>query len=120
MLIECILHRPGGSQVDLGTAIYHFAPDETGRHVADVMNEDHVDRLLAIPEGYRLARSVTAQLPAGTVEPAGSSPDPDDDDPDREELVDEYVQLTGERPDGRWSIKRLTAEIEAARKEGDA
>ena len=69
-------------------------------------NEDHVDRLLAISEGYRLARSVTAQLPAGTVEPAGSSPDPDDDDPDREELVDEYVQLTGERPEPAFLITK--------------
>ncbi len=61
MLIECILRRPGGTRVSLpdldGSDVeYHFIGDGNAPHVADVELEHHVERFLAIPEGYRLAR----------------------------------------------------------------
>lgn len=115
MLIECILRRTGGTHVDLGSAIYHFAPDEAGRHVADVTDDDHIDRLLAIPEGYRRARTITAV--SSTVSSAPSvEEDAGADVSAAEDLAAEYTRLTGQKPDGRWSKARLLSEVEAARK----
>ena len=56
MLIQCILKRDGGTHTELGGVGYHFEPLADGAHVADVANEDHADRFLAIPEGYKLYR----------------------------------------------------------------
>lgn len=57
MKIECLIHRPGGTIIDMidGT-VYHFAPQEDGRHVADVENPEHIQVFLAVPEGYRILR----------------------------------------------------------------
>lgn len=60
MKIECLLKRDGGSIVTLGSKSYHFAPDDAGRHVADVETEAHVERLLSITEGYRLVAGEAA------------------------------------------------------------
>ena len=80
MKIECLLRRSGGSHVSLGGTEYHFAPDTDGRHVADVADEDHIDRFLSIPEGYRLLRASTApvapavdEAPPAAVLPAGGA-----------------------------------------------
>lgn len=62
MWIELSIKRPGGSEVQLGTETYHFAPNEQGQHIAFVENEDHIDRLLQIPQ-YRRAR-IKAEAPA--------------------------------------------------------
>lgn len=56
MDIECKLKRDGGSKVPLGGITYHFTPRSDGAHVADVKNDDHVDRFLSIPEAYRVYR----------------------------------------------------------------
>lgn len=60
MKIECILHRDGGTRVQLGGTEYHFVPLDDGAHVADVENTDHQDRFLAISEAYRLYRASSA------------------------------------------------------------
>lgn len=67
MKIECLLKRDGGSIVTLGSKSYHFAPDDAGRHVADVETEAHVERLLSITEGYRLVSGEAAKAPPATV-----------------------------------------------------
>lgn len=59
-LIECKLHRPGGSKVDIGGTEYHFQPDAMGQHVCLIENVDHRDRFLSIPEAYRLPRVDTS------------------------------------------------------------
>lgn len=59
-LIECKLHRPGGSKVDIGGTEYHFKPDDVGQHVCLIEDVDHRDRLLSIPEAYRLPRVDTS------------------------------------------------------------
>lgn len=61
MKIECILLRPGGTLVELPGKTYHFAPQDDGRHVADVSIEAHIERLLSIPEAYRLLRTGKAE-----------------------------------------------------------
>lgn len=64
MKIECILQRKGGTVVEMPGKTYHFAPQEDGKHVADVAIEAHVERFLAIPEAYRLLRTAAAEQPA--------------------------------------------------------
>ncbi|MFN8760253.1 MAG: hypothetical protein ACK5XA_15770 [Tagaea sp.] len=59
MLIECLIKRPGGSVVELFGTEYHFVPAIDGCHVCDVEDPAAVDRLLQIPEGYRLARETS-------------------------------------------------------------
>lgn len=55
MLIENKLKRRGGSFVDMGDGTtYHFKDDGTGREVASITNPTHIQRLLGIPEGYRI------------------------------------------------------------------
>lgn len=65
MKIECKIQRKGGTHVDMGTAKYHFAPQDDGAHVAEVLDEAHQDRFLSITEGYRLYRP---GQPAASVE----------------------------------------------------
>lgn len=55
MKIECLVTRDGGSHVELHGKNYHFAPQADGCHVAEVTDEAHQDRFLAI-EGYKLYR----------------------------------------------------------------
>lgn len=58
MKIECILHRPGGSRVQLEAprVEYHFKPSEADpRHIAEVDEASHISTLLRITEGYRSA-----------------------------------------------------------------
>lgn len=60
MDIECTLKRDGGSKIDLVTREYHFTPRADGAQVADVEEESHIARLLAIPEAYRIYRAQPA------------------------------------------------------------
>lgn len=58
MKIESILLRKGGSVVSLPVTsevsiTYKFIGPEDGPHVCEVENEDHIERLLAIPEGFK-------------------------------------------------------------------
>lgn len=60
-LIECTIKRP--RVVTLGDTAYQFQPDEQGRYVADVEDEEHADRLLEI-RCYRLAATTAKQVKA--------------------------------------------------------
>lgn len=54
MLIESKIKRPNGTVVVLDGVTYHFKPtDKIAAHVAEIKEPKHVDRFLAIPEGYR-------------------------------------------------------------------
>ena len=78
MLIESLIRRKGGSTVTLGSnpvRTYKFVPTPPDpRHLADVTNEDDIGTLLAIKEGFRLAKGSTAATQtapaAGTVKAA--------------------------------------------------
>lgn len=65
MRIECKLIREGGTTADIDGVEYHFAPQADGAHVADVENEDHVDRFLGIGEAYKLYRGKADTEEAG-------------------------------------------------------
>lgn len=72
MKIESILKRAKGTIVVLGTQKYHFQPEQPGGpHVAEVADEGHAERFLAIREGYRAVPSKVAAptAPVGTSAP---------------------------------------------------
>jgi hypothetical protein len=58
MRIVSIIRRKAGTDVTFDGVLYRFRPevegDFTSLHVADVEDEGHVQRFLAIPEGYKL------------------------------------------------------------------
>lgn len=72
MKIECVLHREGGSHIELGGIDYHFEPVADGAHVADVQDEAHIDRFLAIPESFKLYHGKAE--PKGEPKPAAAKP----------------------------------------------
>lgn len=73
MLLASIIQRPGGSVIPLDTASYHFKPDETGAHVAEVSDERH----LAIFFNIRQGDGTPAFVPAdGTPVPWMPAPAP--------------------------------------------
>jgi hypothetical protein len=53
MIIECILRRSGGTKIDIFGQDYDFQPNEQGAHVAEVADEQAIERLLSITEAYR-------------------------------------------------------------------
>ncbi|AOJ09657.1 hypothetical protein [Burkholderia mayonis] len=83
MKIECVLHRKGGTVVDLSGKIYKFAPTvDDSRHIADVTVDAHIERFLSIREAYRIARNPGAEAveidagagSRGTILPADIPP----------------------------------------------
>lgn len=98
MLIQRIHSLPKGTIVTFpGGFSYHFLPREPGGpHVADVENQRHIDRFLAMPEGYRAVEPPAPAQPTVPVQapelaaalasadiPAGDAlhaPEPQDDD----------------------------------------
>lgn len=72
ILVECLAKRQGGTVVDFddaeapdGRVSYHFKDDGTGRHVAPVSNEAHLQRFASITEGFRIRMHPTAAASAG-------------------------------------------------------
>lgn len=92
MLIRCKIKRPGGSRVTLGSERYHFAPDDLGRHVAEVTNEAHIERLLSIPAYEAVEDDVAADV-APTQDSGTLAPQGEDETPTREALSDEEMEL---------------------------
>jgi hypothetical protein len=81
ILFQCILHRPGGTDVEMADGVtLHFRPDGQGRHVCPVANPEHIGRLSAIPEAYRMLGMVSADALAaaglGASAPAPAAPVP--------------------------------------------
>lgn len=71
MKIECILKRKGGTTIGIGDSIYTFAPEQAdGPHVAEVANPEHAQRLLGIPEAYRIYGEAPLAAPAHAPAPA--------------------------------------------------
>lgn len=94
MKIECILKRQGGTHVDMGGVVYHFAPQPDGAHVADIEDNAHIQRFLGIPEGYRIY-----------VEPQA------EDDHERQALVEEYEKKFGRKPHHKASADTIRKQL---------
>lgn len=73
LIIECLLIRKGGTQVDIGDkTIYHFKDDGNGAHVATISNPEHIGILLGIREAYRVYGAAAVEAPLG-VAPAATA-----------------------------------------------
>jgi len=146
MFIECKIKRTGGSVVTMSDgAAYHFAPDPDNRHVALVMNPDHIERFLSISEGYRIAPGTLTQ---GAAAPIGAKPPeqaeqlvpappgpvtlaeaevrreaapeaPADAPLNRDALEALYLQVTGKRPHPAAKDETLLTAIKAASTEAE-
>lgn len=94
MRIQTTMIRKGGSHVELGGTIYHFAEQADGRHICDVRDTKHIKILLKI-DGYEVAddadredpRSAGITAPAAP-EPAPAAPAPVADDTDADAAAD--------------------------------
>lgn len=95
MLIVCTIKRKLGSHTkmpDDGT-VYSFLPNEQGDHVAEVVNLDHIQRLLAIPtyKPYGEAAAVEAEASV-----AADNELSDLEEAIKPELVTDLAQMTME------------------------
>lgn len=93
MKIESIIKRNPPTSITLGDTAYQFEPDSEGRHVCEVTDQQHLARLLSIPEGYRLVldgphQPAPHQPQQPTLQPSQPTFQPTDDD-DGEEGEDE-------------------------------
>lgn len=75
MKIQCTLSREGGTRAEIGGIEYYFEPLADGAFAADIEREDHIDRLLAIPEGYKVYHGkLDPKGKPQTVGPATATP----------------------------------------------
>lgn len=127
MKVESILKRKNGTKLSLGGVDYHFMPDDKGRHVAIVINEAHLAKLLSIPEGYRLVLDDEAhnqQEPAPVIIPAPEVPEQDKPDASTQDgkdkhgrsqtLVDNFLERFGRQPHHAWNDERIQSELKEA------
>lgn len=127
MMIESLIRRANGTQVTLGGVKYHFAPDSNGLHVANVENQDHMAKFLAVPTGYRLVldsglesqNRVSVVTPAAlygpqNVDPATDTKVPEGDkSPEGQEQSQESDETSGLDKHGRSQelIEQFTAKF---------
>jgi len=110
MKIQCILKRKGGTRASIDGIEYHFKPQEDGAHVADVQDNDHIQRFLSIPEGYRIYGNLVE--PDAQDKDSDPDEDGDEDGDERAELVAEYEAKFGRKPNGKLSIENLRKKLE--------
>ncbi|MBS4049851.1 MAG: hypothetical protein KGZ69_01440 [Methylomonas sp.] len=79
MIIEHTIKRPNGSHPKMmdGT-VYHFMPNESGDHVAEVVNLDHIDWFLNVSTFriYKVQPRVVEAQPAPAPLPPNGMPSP--------------------------------------------
>lgn len=52
MKIQSLIKRKNGSKILIGETTYDFQPDADGNHVCEVTDKAHIERLLAVTEGF--------------------------------------------------------------------
>ena len=133
MLIERILKDgPQGTIISMGDGVkYAFLPVEPdGRHVAEVVNPAHIERLLSITEGFRIfSEKVVPEADAVPQPDPDPQPDPEITPPSEDEIPLEAMTLTdlralfeaetGARPHGRSGRDKIIADLLAHRAKGE-
>lgn len=132
MKIECKCKREGGSVIDIDGIQYEFKPGADGAHVAEVTKTEHIERFLAIPEGYKIHGKAEAKpkkvaektVPVtdegnedgdegeeneGNEEGAGDEPELDLD-----ALRQAYTEQFGKAPHPSMKAESILAKLEAA------
>lgn len=100
MLIRSKILREGGTKVTLDATEYHFKPRPgTSAHVCDVLDKHHVNRFLAISEGYELFDTELTTSPAKATKTeaprAAAIADDDDDDDLGDDFSDDLAPIAG-------------------------
>lgn len=105
MKIESIIRRKNGTTVPFNDGtVYKFQPEvEGGPHVAEVTNQEHIDRFLSITEGFRAAEQ-PAQAPVADQDEEARAAE-------REALVALYVERFDRKPHHKKSIETIRAEL---------
>lgn len=117
-VIESIIRRKGGTKVRLNGTEYHFTPDEEGRHVAEVSKNAHIQRFLAVPEGFRLLDDEDEGEERDGLN-GGLQPNEGGDEPSEEEVSEMrgwYKELTGNDGEG-MTFEQLSEAVEVAEAE---
>lgn len=113
MKIECKLIREGGTIVQIGKNEYHFAPQADGAHVADVADDEHVARFLAIPEAYKIYKGEAKAAPVvAKTEPQAPAATVTDGD-NIADLKAAYREKFGKSPHHTLSAEKIKAALEA-------
>ncbi len=89
MRIESIIRRQAGSSVTLGDKTYRFAAGDDGRHVCEVEDPTHVERLLSIKEAFREVDPVPVEKIDGDTKAMKQPRKPKQADPDPVEKIEE-------------------------------
>lgn len=78
MLIQSKIERKGGSVITLGPNTYHFKPKppDDMRHTCEVTDEDDVQALIAIKEGYCFAKKLEKASAASVKQSGAQEPAP--------------------------------------------
>jgi hypothetical protein len=104
MKIECTIKRHGGTKVTIGDTEYHFAPCENDeRHIAEVGDEGHVEKFLAVPESFRVCEDFESRTGFNAEKEYGVEAEPDE----RESLAEKYKAKFGKNPHHKMSIEKL-------------
>lgn len=108
MKIESKIKRKNGHDVTFGADRYEFRPPA---YVVEVKNPEHVEKFLAVPEGYRLAEPAAQPV---EFDPADTNGDGVvDDSEERAELVKQYQERFGKKPHHKAGIEKIRAELAA-------
>lgn len=126
MKIECKCKREGGSVIDIDGTHYEFKPDANGAHVAEVTNTEHIERFLAIPEGYKIHGKAEAKpAPVKTDDEGGDEGNDEGSEGDQENPVDGYTEEEvaeikaaykekfGKAPHHSMKVESIIAKLEA-------
>lgn len=84
MKIELKIRRKNGSHVTLGGTTYHFKPegdDPNGPHVAEVKEQAHIERLLAIPQYVPAKDTAAGRKAKAQAEEKAEEQEAQDNDP---------------------------------------
>lgn len=141
MIIESLIKREGGSVITLDGAEYHFEPNSKGDHVCSITEQQHVNRLLSIKDGFaKYEQESNPTKPANRTEPEPTQEEPEQEgyapakviEPQQEEdateatqqaeegheelterdqLIAEYTEKFGRSPHPRIGIKKLKEQL---------
>jgi hypothetical protein len=115
-----IRHRDGSDILMPDLTLYRFAPDDQGRHVCVIENDDHIEHLLGLGHFAELADAGTptggaAKNEGGEGGEGENAPPPADLSAlSIEELRVEFSRATGEVPHPRLGAPKMIERINQA------
>lgn len=109
MFIESLIKRKKGTTVVLDGNTYYFSPELN--HTANIDEPAHIERLLSITEGFKVAEPALSVLTETTQEVTTSEAGSPSDD-EREHAVSLYVAKFGKKPHYKWTAEKIIQALE--------